>query len=649
MSNQFEKFPFPGELTTMDGTGTVVWVETNVTTGAAAYPITPATNMGVGYEQAVADGTKNVWGDTLVFLEPESEHSAASVCEGYALGGGRVSNFTAGQGLILMKEVLYTITGKRLPVVFNIGARALTHHSLNVHAGHDDVMGVVDCGWGMLFARNAQEAGDFCLISRKTAEDSYTPFFNIQDGFLTTHTVETVLRPEKELFAKYLKSPKEALHNFMNPDKPVMTGTVQNQDAYMKGKVAQRSYYGPMKANLKRNMEEFYRLTGRKYDLIESYRMDDAEYAIVGMGSYMETAKATVDWIRQTQGTKVGVISVFSYRPFPGAELIEALKNVKAVSVLERLDENSAPENPLARDIKAAFCDALWGNPEFPKLTKLPVIQHGAGGLGGRDVRARDFIAIVDNLKRGEAGKIRYCVGVPHEDALTWSGTEPDIRAKGSFSVRGHSIGGYGSVTTNKIIASVCGELFDQKVQAFPKYGAEKKGLPTLYFLTIGPEKVQTHSELNVVDAVIVNDMNALHHSDVLAGLVDGGTVIMQSKHKNPEEIWKAIPGGVREKMRAKRVRIFNLDTAAIAREVGSSPDLIQRMQGILLLGIFLKITPFATQKGLAVDQLMKGVEKVIRKYFGKRGEKVVQENLMCVSRGFNEVIELPRDIIARA
>src|ERR1700728_3462503 len=178
---------YPGIATTSDGAGGVVWVETHITQGACAYPITSSTTMGTGYETEVSNGKKNLWGDTLSFVQPESEHSAATTCEGFALAGGRVTNFTSGQGLVLMKEVLYTISGKRLPVLMNIGARALTSQGLNVHAGHDDVMSVADCGWGMLFARNAQEAGDFCLIARRVAENSSTPFFNVQDGFLTTH------------------------------------------------------------------------------------------------------------------------------------------------------------------------------------------------------------------------------------------------------------------------------------------------------------------------------------------------------------------------------------------------------------------------------------------------------------------------------
>lgn len=179
MKPSSESVPFPGIATTADGSEAVVWVETRITQGACAYPITPSTNMGGGYQLAVANGQRNLWGEPLAFLELESEHSSASTCEGFALAGGRVANFTSGQGLILMKEVLYVIAGKRLPVVFHIGARALTSQGLNIHAGHDDVMGVADCGWGMLFARNVQETADLALISRRVAEESETPFFNI--------------------------------------------------------------------------------------------------------------------------------------------------------------------------------------------------------------------------------------------------------------------------------------------------------------------------------------------------------------------------------------------------------------------------------------------------------------------------------------
>src|SRR5579859_2816841 len=216
------KYPYPGIPTTCDGAEAVVHVEIHVAQGAGAYPITSSTTMGGGFNASVMSGGKNLWGDTLVFFEPESEHSAAAVCEGFAVAGGRVTNFTSGQGLVLMKEGLYTISGKRLPAVMNIGARALTSQGLNVHAGHDDLMSVADVGWGMIFARNAQEAGDFCMICRRAAETTYTPFFNVQDGFLTTHTVESVLLSEPEFMKEYIGDPREKLINLMDPDNPLM-------------------------------------------------------------------------------------------------------------------------------------------------------------------------------------------------------------------------------------------------------------------------------------------------------------------------------------------------------------------------------------------------------------------------------------------
>src|SRR5258707_8700222 len=221
--------------------------------------------MGTGYETEVSNGKQNLWGDTLTFVQPESEHSAATTCEGFALAGGRVTNFTSGQGLVLMKEVLYTISGKRLPIVFHIGARALTSHSLNVHCGHDDVFAVSDCGWGVVYGRNAQEAGDLALICRRTAEDTETPFLNVQDGFLTTHTIENVRLPEPDMMKQYARHPSAKLRNLMDPDMPVMSCVVQNQDSYMKGKIAQRVFYDKVLNALRENMALYDRLTGRRY------------------------------------------------------------------------------------------------------------------------------------------------------------------------------------------------------------------------------------------------------------------------------------------------------------------------------------------------------------------------------------------------
>ncbi len=597
-------FPFPGIAATADGSEAVVWVETNISQGACAYPITPSTNMGGGYQLAVANGQRNLWGEPLAFLELESEHSSASTCEGFALAGGRVANFTSGQGLILMKEVLYVIAGKRLPVVFHIGARALTSQGLNIHAGHDDVMGVADCGWGMLFARNVQEAADLALIARRIAEESETPFFNIQDGFLTTHTIESLRLPELELMKQFVGDPnsKHRLRNLMHPGHPIMSGVVQNQDSYMKGRIAQRYFYDRIPSVVRRAMDEFYSLTGRRYAMIDGYGLDDAEQVLVGMGSLVETATATARYLREKQGVKAGTLNISCFRPFPGAEIVAALKGAKAICVMERMDNPMAQSNPLTAEIKAAFSDALSGAPGYPKLNRMPLIYSAAAGLGSRDVRPGDFVAAYKHLAR-QADQRFFVLGIEHELSLV-AEAEPDVRPKGAFSMRGHSVGGYGSVTTNKVIATIVGDLFGLRVQAYPMYGSEKKGLPTTYFLTAAEEPIRAHAELQHVDFVPLNNVNAFNLGNPLHGLVAGGTVFVQHPSKDPAAVWQSIPAAARDFISRHQIHVLALDAIKVAQEVTTHPQLTQRMQGIVLLGIFLKAAPFIGERGLTDDEL---------------------------------------------
>ena len=642
-------FPYPGIAATGDGSEAVAWVETHISQGACAYPITPSTNMGAGYQLAVANGKKNLWGEPLAFLELESEHSSASTCEGFALAGGRVANFTSGQGLILMKEVLYVIAGKRLPVVFHIGARALTSQGLNIHAGHDDVMGVADCGWGMLFARNVQETADLALIARRVAEESETPFFNIQDGFLTTHTIESLRLPELELMKQFVGDPNNChrLRNLMDPARPIMSGVVQNQDSYMKGKIAQRYFYDRIPPIMARVMDEFHTLTGRRYDAIDGYALEDADWVIIGLGSLMETATATARYLREHEGVKVGTLHVTSFRPFPGGKIVEALKGAKAIAVIERMDNPTAQSNPLTAEVKAAFADALTGAPGYPKIDRVPVIYSGAAGLGSRDIRPGDLVSVVDHLRAAKTQRY-FVLGIEHELTLPVDG-EPDVRPKGAFSMRGHSVGGYGSVTTNKVIATIVGDLFSLHVQAYPMYGSEKKGLPTTYFLTVAEEPIGAHAELRHVDFVPLNNVNAFSLGNPLAGLVAGGTVFIQHPSRDPASVWKAIPPLARDFIRRNRIRVLALDAVKVAQEVASHPQLVQRMQGIVLLGIFLRVAPFVAARGLGDHQVYAAVEKSLRKFFGKRGDKVVQENLTAVRRGRDEAFEVPAEVMSAA
>lgn len=626
--------PFPGLPAIVDGSEAVGHVETRLAEVACVYPITPSTTMAAIFQAAVAGGAKNLWGTPLRFIEPESEHSSASAAEGAALAGARVTNFTAGQGLILMKEVLYVISGKRLPVVFHVGARALTSQALNIHAGHDDVMGVADTGWGILFARNAQEAADLAVIARRVAESTETPFMVAQDGFLTTHTLENVRLPEDRLLRDFVGDPRERIRDLFDPAEALMTGTVQNQDAYMKGRIGQRAYTDRIPAELAGAMAEWTALTGRQTRLVDAYRCDDAREILVAMGTIADTAIVVVDHLRAL-GRRVGCVAVTSFRPFPVDDFAAAMNHhTRVIGVVERTDEPLAAANPLTREVRSALYGAA------PEGAMIPRVESFSAGLGSRDVSAGDLVAVFDRLAQVERPTQRHAViGIRHPLALKTVPT--DLRPRGAWSLRGQSIGGFGSVTTNKLVATLAGELFDKFVQAYPRYGSEKKGLPTTYYLTIADERIRLHAELDEVDFVPLHHISAFAFGDPLAGLVDGGSVFIQSALRDPETIWASIPAAARADIIARRIRVSALDTAALAALHAPRGDLQVRMQGVALVGVFLRVSPFAARAGMGRSDLMAAVRARLGRFFGKRGGAVLDANIAVIEAAYDGLIDV--------
>ena len=631
--------PYPGIPAIVDGSEAVAHVETRLSEVACVYPITPSTTMAAIFQAAVAEGRENLWGTPLRFIEPESEHSSASAAEGAALAGARVTNFTAGQGLILMKEVLYVISGKRLPVVFHVGARALTSQGLNIHAGHDDVMGVADVGWGIVFARNAQEAADLAAIARRVAEESETPFLVAQDGFLTTHTLENVRLPEEELLRTFVGDPRVRVRDLFDPGEALMTGVVQNQDSYMKGRIGQRAYTDAIPALLEGAMGEWSALTGRRVGVIDAYRTDDAHEILVAMGTIADTAISVVDHLRSL-GRPVGCVAVTAFRPFPARELAAALRHARTVGVVERTDEPTAAANPLTREIRSALYEAAAEGVMVPRVVSV------SAGLGSRDVAAGDLVAVFDWLARREEreGATHAVVGIRHPLAL--AAADVDLRPDGAYSLRGHSIGGFGSVTTNKLVATLVGELFGKQVQAYPRYGSEKKGLPTTYYLTIADEPIRSHAELDRVDFVPLHDVSAFGLGDPLAGLVDEGTLFIQSPLPDPESIWASIPAHARAEILARRIRVTALDTAGLGRRHAPRPDLEVRMQGVALVGVFLRVAPFAARAGLGREALLEAVRAQLTRFFGKRGGSVVDANLAVIAEAYDGLIDVSAALV---
>jgi pyruvate-ferredoxin/flavodoxin oxidoreductase len=431
------------------------------------------------------------------------------------------------------------------------------------------------------------------------------------------------------------------VRDLFDPKDGLMSGVVQNQDSYMKGRIAQRTWYDRLVEITERAMAEWTTLTGRPYGLIQAYKTEDADYVMVSMGTMADTALAVVDHLRAA-GRKVGCVTVTCFRPFPAKQLAKALANAKVVAVVERTDEPAAADNPLTRELKSALADAAMDG------ARLPRVVSASAGLGSRDIQPGDLAAVFDWIADEKAVKERKHVvlGIRHPLALAKS--DVNIRPRGAYSLRGHSVGGFGSVTTNKLVATTVGELFNLYVQAYPRYGSEKKGLPTTYFLTIAEEPIRLHNELTEVDFVPLFDTNSFKQGDPLAGLVDGGTVFVPTPLTEPDEIWTALPPSTRAEILARKIRLLALDTAGLAMKYAPRPDLEIRMQGVALVGVFLKVSPFAERAGLDRPALMESVRANLTRFFGKRGISVVDANLAVIQGAYDGVIDVTAAITAR-
>jgi pyruvate-ferredoxin/flavodoxin oxidoreductase len=689
-------FPYPGVRAAMDGNTAVIACERESTDAAGAYPITPSTQMGEGWAENAAAGHINISDRPLIFIEPEGEHAAAAVTAGLSMSGLRAANFSSGQGIAYMHESLYAAVGKRLTYILNIGARAMTKSTLNVHAGHDDYHCIDDTGFFQMFAKNAQAAADLNIISHRIAELSLTPGALAQDGFLTTHLIESLLLPERALIEEYLGKPEDIIETptaaqrilygetrrriplLWDVDNPIMSGLVENQDSYMQSVAAQRPYFFAHVQELAdQAFMEFYRLTGRLYARTMTHLADDAEYLIVGQGSVVPSAAAVADYLREKRGLKVGVLDMVMFRPFPEDHVTKVLKGKKGVVVLERIDQPLAVELPLVREIRSAVGKAVEngrdpknlaypGLAAYTDLADLPKLYSASFGMGSRDLQPEGIIGAVENMLPGGANKKFFYLSIDflrdeartpkealHQEALAEAypdvadlavrGSEnPNLMPPGSVTVRFHSVGGWGAITTGKNLAMTLFELLGYHIKANPKYGSEKKGQPTTYYLSASPEPIQVNCEYVFVDVVMSPDPNVFGHTNALHGLKEGGTFIIQSDRSQPEQVWDDIPAPFQKEIKEKNIKVFAVDAFKIAREEATDSDLVLRMQGIAFQGAFFAASPVMEQSKLDEATLLDAIHAQLKKKFGAKGARVVADNLRVVKRGFDEVRPVP-------
>ncbi|RLA16514.1 MAG: pyruvate ferredoxin oxidoreductase, partial [Gammaproteobacteria bacterium] len=617
-----------------------------------------------------------------------------AVTAGLSMTGLRAANFSSGQGIAYMHESLYAAVGKRLTYILNIGARAMTKSTLNVHAGHDDYHAIDDTGFFQLFAKKAQHVADLNIIAHRIAELALTPGVIAQDGFLTTHLIESLQLPERALIKEFLGRPDDIIDTpteaqkiiygdtrrripeLWDVDNPVMAGIVQNQDSYMQSVAAQRPFFfDHIKELTDYAFAEYEKLTGRQYERVMSYRAEDADYLILGQGSVVSSAEVVVDYIRETRGIKVGVVDLVMFRPFPSDLIGKLLKGKKGVTILERLDQPLAVDAPISREIRSAISmcvengaskkDMPYPDLDSYKPNDIPALYSGSFGMGSRDLQPEGLIATIENMLPDGKHKKQFYLSIdfirdvpytpkqrayqesiqdayPNVKDLAIRGSEnPNLMPEGAITVRFHSVGGWGAITTGKNLAMTLFDLLGYDIKANPKYGSEKKGQPTTYYLAAAPEPIRINCEYFFVDVVLSPDPNVFKHTNALAGLKKGGYFIVQSDKETPGEAWADIPEVYQKVIISQDIHVYYIDGFKIAREEATDPELQLRMQGIAFQGAFFAASPLMQNANLSEVELLKAINDQLQYKFGSKGQRVVDDNMRVVKRGFDEVHEI--------
>lgn len=360
----------------------------------AAFPITPSTEIPQYFSTFVSNGQVDT-----EFVAVESEHSAMSACIGAQAAGARAMTATSANGLSLMWEMIYIASSLRLPIVMSLVNRAVSG-PLNIHCDHSDAMGVRDAGWIMLFSENNQEAYDNLIMAHRIAEhkDVLLPLMVCQDGFITSHSIENIELIEDEKVKEFVGKYKPE-HYLLNDKEPIAIGPLDLQAYLFEHKAQQGIAMRNAKKVIAEVSADFEKMTGRKYEFFEKYKLEDAETAIVCMNSTAGTAKAVVDKLR-AEGKKVGLLKIRMFRPFPAEEVAEALRNLKAVAILDKADSLNAAGGALFEDVTSGM---------YLNDVKVPAVNY-VYGIGGRDTTTKEIETVYTDLEKivSEAnGKIK--------------------------------------------------------------------------------------------------------------------------------------------------------------------------------------------------------------------------------------------------
>ena len=603
------------KLITCDGNEAAAHISYMFTEVAAIYPITPSSTMAEHVDEWAAAGRKNIFGETVMVQEMQSEGGAAGAVHGSLQAGALTTTYTASQGLLLMIPNMYKIAGELLPCVFHVSARTLASHSLCIFGDHQDVMSTRQTGFAMLAEGSVQEVMDLAGVAHLATIKSRVPFVNFFDGFRTSHEIQKIERLDNDDLAPLID--QQALAEFraraLNPEHPVMRGMAENPDTFFTHREVCNKYYEAVPDIVNDYMKEIERLTGRHYAPFTYYGAPDAENIIICMGSVTEATREVIDYLAR-QGKKVGMISVHLYRPFSVKYLKAVLPaSVKRIAVLDRTKEPGALGEPLYLDVVEALSD-------MKDLT----IVGGRYGLGSHDTTPAQILAVYANLELPQP-KNGFTIGIVDDVTFTSlpQGKEIAVGGEGMFEAKFYGLGADGTVGANKNSVKIIGDNTDKHCQAYFSYDSKKSGGFTCSHLRFGDSPIRSTYLVNTPNFVACHVQAYLHMYDVTRGLQPNGTFLLNTIWEG-EELEQNLPAKVKKYFAENNIKVYYINATKIAQEIG-----LGNRTNTILQSAFFRITGV-----IPVDLAVEQMKKFIVKSYGKKGQDIVDKNNAAVDRG---------------
>ena len=601
---------------TCDGNQAAAHISYMFSEVAAIYPITPSSTMAEYVDEWAAQGRKNIFGETVLVQEMQSEGGAAGAVHGSLQAGALTTTYTASQGLLLMIPNMYKIAGEFLPCVFHVSARTLASHALCIFGDHQDVMSCRQTGFAMLAEGSVQEVMDLAGVAHLSTIKSRVPFLNFFDGFRTSHEIQKIEMLENEDLAPLVD--QQALAEFrsraLTPEKPVARGMAENPDTFFAHRESCNPYYDAVPAIVEEYMNKVSEITGRKYGLFDYYGAEDAERVIIAMGSVTEAIREVIDHLT-AQGEKVGLVAVHLYRPFSAKHFLAAVpKTAKRIAVLDRTKEPGANGEPLYLDVK----DCFYG------VENAPVIVGGRYGLGSNDTTPAQILAVYENLAMAEP-KNHFTIGIVDDVTFTSLPKKEEIAmgGEGMFQAKFYGLGADGTVGANKNSVKIIGDNTDKHCQAYFSYDSKKSGGFTCSHLRFGDSEIRSTYLVNTPNFVACHVQAYLHMYDVTRGLQKNGTFLLNTIWEG-EELAKNLPNNVKKYFAENNISVYYINATKIAQEIG-----LGNRTNTILQSAFFRITGV-----IPVDLAIEQMKKFIVKSYGKKGEDVVNKNYAAVDRG---------------